>query len=426
MKKCNLPFLLLAFFSACISANQIVINSEEQKYVIKLIERLSIDESKFKKVSREVKDKYSRVVGIKDRYYYKEKSRKDFWFATDKNDKIVALKISWTELSDLKEISNFTNLHILEVNSNKFRNLIGLDNLKKLEILNLVGNDLLVSLEGVKNLTNLKKIEAKTLDKLDTSSLVNLPNLEEFLCDSCTISELAPFKDMKNLRVLKTGVKELNIDYLSNLKNIEFLEIGGLTLKDVTAINSMPKLKHLKIFNASVNIVKLDCKSNSLEYIRFEDIPISKLPNFHSCKSLKDLSITGTDIKIIDSVNDLPELKKLVFARNINLKSIKNLKNLPQLTELKAYNSGINKIETEILPSLEELTLSRTNLIELPPFKNYPRLRRLILNDTKIRSLKGIEAAPYLHWVQTDYEVKKDPENAKLLRELRKNRFKRI
>jgi len=51
-------------------------------------------------------------------------------------------------------------------------------------------------------------------------------------------------------------------------------------------------------------------------------------------------------------------------------------------------------------------------------------LRKLNVVDTKIKSLKGIENAPYLHTVKTDYEVKKDPENAKLLRELRNNRFK--
>jgi hypothetical protein len=274
-------------------------------------------------------------------------------------------------------------------------------------------------------LPELIEIKANTLKNISIMNMKNLPKLESFLCGLCIVDDINPLADFRNLKILKLGMIQKTINPFRSLSKIEFLDINGDNLIDVSAVNSMKELKSLNMRRINIEELKLDRSLINIEKIIIGDSKLKALPDVSGFNNLKELTVYGSDISDVNTVHDMNKLEVLSLVRNLNMKKVTNLKNLPNLKELEMNLSPLEEYETGDLPSLEELNLSKTNITKLSGFENFPNLRRLILNETKVKSLKGIEKAPSLHWVQTDYEVKQDPENIKVLRQLRENRYKR-
>jgi len=426
--KIILVFISLQFIDNT-HAERLVVHDNEQQAMYILLKSLNIKEDVFvsNRVEKDV-EKYKSYFDMGKRYYQQFSNGSEVSVITDTEGYVAKLVVINSRLTNLNLILPFKRTKILKLNSSEEISFLNIERLSKLEELKIVGNGLgfdgVLDFSSIRNLPSLRRISCSGTFDLRVDSMRGLTELENFECELSNLYSLKSFKNFRKLKTLKVRVKSSDLNYLVNLGDLETLEIGGVALKNVNAINSMPKLKHLKISDSSVKEINLDGTTKDLEYVRIVDTPIKDLPSFHLFKQLKNLSITGTEISVADSIYDLPKLERLVLARNLELKTVKSLKNLPKLKELKAYNGGVDEFSTGLLPNLEELTLSKTNITNLPPFHNYPNLRELYLKETKIKSLKGVEVASNLYRVYTDYDVMKAPENAKLLRELRNNRFK--
>jgi len=418
--------LLVVLLSNNTLADRLLVHKDEQVAMDELMKKLGVDENNIS-IGKKKHDinYYSDYFDAGTRYYHKNKGMFGFSVITNDKGHVARLVIRGANIGDISDILAFKQLVILEIISTDIASLDGIEYLKYLVRLEVVDNKQLTNLNGIKNLHDLTEIYVGIRKNVKLSNMKNLPKLREFLCGSCMIDDVSIFSEMKELKVFKAGIKQADINSLSGLKNIEVLEIGGESLVDVSAVNNMPKLKHLKISETSLKELKLNGSTPDLEYFRIVGAPITELPNFRKFKKLKELSIVDTNVSEVSAIHSLPELENLVFSGNKKLKSISNIKNLPKLKYLRATNRVTNDFRSGSLPSLEELDLSSTGLTELSGFENYPNLRRLILNDTKVKSFKGLEKAASLYWVQSDYEVMSIPENVKIIRGLRRNRIKR-
>lgn len=426
----NIKAVLIAIIFLAVEVNchaaRLKVHPDEQAAMDALLNRLNIDEKDIIVGKNELQTNYySDYFDAGVRYFYESDNNFELSVITNKFEHVSRLRISKTNLNDLREVEKFTETVILEITSNDLTNLNGLNKLKKIKNLKILGNKKLIDIGGINNLPNLVEIDAVTLKNISIKGMKNLPKLERFLCDSCLIDDIAPLSHFISLKTLKLGVKQKNINHLRKLSNLETIEVKGSNLVDVTAIENMENLKYLEIEYANIDRLPLSKLNIDLEFIRLGDVPIKTLPNFKGFNKLKSLTITGTEVYEVNTIRNLPNLEVLRFARNNKLTRVSDLNNLPSLKELKIYKGPLEVFITSNLPSLEELYLSETNIARLEGFENYPSLRRLIINDTKITSLKGIERAPMLYSVQADYDVKNDPDNEKILRSLRKNLFKR-
>ena len=426
----NIKAVLIAIIFLAVEVNchaaRLKVHPDEQAAMDALLNRLNIDEKDIIVGENEHQTNYySDYFDAGVRYFYKSDKNIELSVITNKFEHVSRLRISKTNLNDLKEVDKFTETVILEITSNDLTNLNGLNRLKKIKKLKILGNKKLIDIGGINNLPNLVEIDAVTLKNITIKGMKNLPKLERFLCDLCLIDDIAPLSHLISLKILKMGIKQKKIDLLGSLSRLEVLEIEGVNLEDVNAINRLKQIKTFKIMNTNVKEIPLSSELLNLQKIRIGNSPIRKIPGLHKFKNLKHIAIFGSEIGDVDNIHDMGNLEELFLIRNKNMKKVVNIKNLPNLKQLELDNSPLELFETGVLPSLEELKLSKTNLSKLTNFENYPSLRRLIINDTKITSLKGIEQAPMLYSVQADYDVKNDPENEKILRSLRKNIFKR-
>lgn len=417
--------LIVISFSQHLMADEVVIHEDEQAAMDVLLKRIGIPNSNIEIGNRGNKDShFSQYIDIKNRYYHVTNGRSRISIITNQNNRVARLAVSWTSIDDLKEIAKFTDLKLLKINSNKFVDLRGLSALKKLIKIDVSGNKLLTDLGGVRDLPKLLEFDGKTLSSKTIEGMKNLPKLEVFLCEFCNIENIKPLGNFKNLVELNIGTTIKSLEPLKNLTKLEEFKVTGNNLTDVSALNGMISIKSIIIYDSKVEEVPLSNKLKHLEEFTISDSKLKSLPDFSAFKKIKDISIVRSDISTIDSIHDLDELSILTLIGNKKLTSVKGIKNLSNLKEIKIQRTPITSFNIGLLPNLESLDLSGTNITKLEGFSSYPKLRKLFLNNTKVISLEGAEDAPYLFWVQTDRSVSRNKDNSITLLRLSKRRSK--
>ncbi|KAK1349877.1 regulatory subunit of protein phosphatase 1 [Hamiltosporidium tvaerminnensis] len=133
----------------------------------------------------------------------------------------------------------------------------------------------------------------------------------------------------------------------NKIKEMEFLfheNIEDLDLNDneIKNINGLENLPNLKILDLSFNL-------------------ITQISNI-SLTHLRELYLISNDIEKIENLENLPNLIKLDLACN-SIKKLENLINLPLLEELYLGNNYISKVENiEELKNLKVLALQNNSL----------------------------------------------------------------
>lgn len=415
-----LSLLVLSSFSSFSLAERILVHPEEQVAMDALLERLNIPINKIKKHSYEKKQEtYMDAYLIKNRFQYHSDYQGGISVDTNERDRVVNLRVSWTDLCDLNEISQFKYLMFLQLNSNKLENLEGVSNLKKLKKIDVSGHKTLDDIGGLHDLPNLEEVDTDSYPVKSMVGLKNLPKLEKFECDRCELNNISPLGKLKNLKVLTLGSSVKTLAPLKNLKKIEELIVTGNNLVDASAVNGMISIKSIIIHDSLIESLELSKGLVNLEYFRMTDSNLKKLPDFRVFKNMDRISIVRSDITSIDNIYGLKKLTILSLIENKNLTSVSGLKDLPMLKELEIERTPIASLGTGFFPNLDELDISGTNITKLENFSNYPKLSKLFLNKTKVTSLEGAEDAPNLWHIQTDYSLRSG-ENGKILRRLAK------
>lgn len=193
----------------------------------------------------------------------------------------------------------------------------------------------------------------------DISFLSNLTSLQElyFIGDifeyirSGGSSEAIDFSSLSNLLNLKkltlVGAKVKDISALANLQNLEYLFLGDFSrciyssVSDISPLENLVNLKSLyltslvQIRNTEVlsNLINLEVLN--LSYNKIEDISM-----VHNLVNLKELYLSDNALTDISSLNNLTRLERLDLSRN----EITDISSLENLTNLKYINLSENPI----------------------------------------------------------------------------------
>ena len=203
-----------------------------------------------------------------------------------KLQKLEELQIGGTGFSDegMQDIAKLKNLKRLDIfTANQLTNK-GLAELSALENLTYLylGNGTQVSVSGLKSLNNLKRLKNLTLkdihqdntSTMDISGLTELENLTLSLYtrrdvknDSFRNSQdwacLANLTKLDTLQISGMGIEDKGIQYLSNLKNLRFLNIycageSSITDDGIKQLSGLPKLYRLMIKDGHFTDKSLD------------------------------------------------------------------------------------------------------------------------------------------------------------------------
>ena len=261
--------------------------------------------------------------------------------------------LNLTELSaqgDIREISHLTNLKILNLCSNN--NIINSDmrnfDLSELRIFSCC------NITIINHFTNLTILEySNTYIDLDLSGLnLNKLKLNNGIKPN-QITKYNGFSHMTNLTDLTFDYYKINLNNFKKLKKLYC--IAPICDSDISEINPID----LTISNTNIsdishitNLKYLNCQNNS---------EITKINN----PNLQILKLENTNISNLN----LPKLKKLILVSNLNLKNI--------------YAENLTKLHLENTPELTNLD----DFINLEKLNLYGKSAITILKNLKLKNL---------------------------------------
>ncbi|CAN1811650.1 Disease resistance protein L6 [Linum perenne] len=314
---------------------------------------------------------------------------------------LYALPSSLTHLKScycdhLPNVANLTNLLQLRFRDVGIDEILGLGELKLLQLLVIERAPNLVTLDGLENLVLLKElwVEGCTILK-KLPSLATLTRLEFLHVESCPIiSEIHGVGEVwESLSLLDVrGCSSLiGIEALQTLVKLEDLVLIGPELTETvpSSLSMFTKLRKLAISNVSLE--KFPDLSN-LKNLR--DLWINNCSELIEVTGLETLELLELlNMKGCRSIRKLPDLSALIKLATLNIRGC------TQLTELR----GLGRLE-----SLEELSMSGCKLIkELPNLSGLKNLRILdIRKCVQLKEVNGIEELESLQVFDADTRLR--------------------
>lgn len=168
----------------------------------------------------------------------------------------------------------------------------------------------------------------------DFSILSNMKNIEYLNLSDCNIRNIESMPTLDNLKILYLNNNKIdNIDSLLKFKNLEVLCLDNNKIKDIDGISKLKNLKQLYISN------------NNIENL----VELNKL------KNLEIIDVEGLDIKDYDRLNSDIKKKIINYKRDDILKSKRIVSSFDYTSNLKIYVlNKENKDRNYILNNINE------------------------------------------------------------------------
>ncbi|CAG8466579.1 46056_t:CDS:10, partial [Gigaspora margarita] len=286
-----------------------------------------------------------------------------------------------SDISFLDQLPNPEKLKSLQLCANNISNDLTLfARFTNLEDLDLgMGNKLYGSLEPLKNLDNLKKLDIANTD-ID-SGLKYLPkSVEEIYCSSkerseSKVKELSEklgkgdsffLDDNKYVRKI-TAQQALNEKYSDKEKvtEINLSDLKFNTERDLTIVD-FPDLKEIK--NRSDNLIDKIKKVDIINCPKLNKLEVkylwnNKELNVNNCGNLIEVDCSYNQLEKLD-VKSCSKLENLICSSN--RLTVLNLKELTNLKKLDCFNNRLTDVELSQNNQLEEINISsNSDLSEL-------------------------------------------------------------
>ncbi|XAR53693.1 hypothetical protein NMG60_11022343 [Bertholletia excelsa] len=347
------------------------------------------------------------------------------------------------EKVDLK--SNFEQLTVLEISGPSPLNVIPDDffkNMPKLQSINLSALQIaslpsslyelselrwliLRECSSLKTLRSIK--QCKDLMVLDLSGAKLLEHVEDKIFSQNSCLQMLNFSETKIKRfpivnnlpklthLLLHGCTELvRLPFINGIKTLQVLDLSGSTKVEELKDQSLENLSNLMIFDLSGTLVR-NLPSNLGNPFHLSLKECTQLENLAFMESLKALEVLNVSKAPFKS---LPSLSQLSNLRRLSLSCCSHLEDMPD------WNS---------LEKLEELDLSGCTALKTlqgTSFEKLPRLRRLNLSETKIKSLPSLSYLSNLRCLLlkrcTELEVLPHLESMSTLEELNLRGIKQL
>ena len=278
------------------------------------------------------------------------------------------------------------------------------------------------SLEDLRHLAFLEKLEMHSSVTNQFTSLSNLSNLKE-LCIADTaisaqeLSIIGALPSLTNLSIRGCGLS--TTAGLEQAKSLTYLDLSNNAVRDITPLSSLQKLQDVNLSHNAVNdlsslsslstITSLDVSYNNLETLS----PVTSLSGLKKLLAgnnvLKDVNSfqNFTVLEELDlsnnAVTDVTPLSSCVALRELNLSgnTIKDITSLSTLTKLETFNFSNNKVTN--LPqwstdcALVNIDGSYNQLDTLVPLQGLKKLNNVFMDYNKgITSVKALASCPVL------------------------------
>ncbi|MDX1959482.1 MAG: hypothetical protein SFU98_12965 [Leptospiraceae bacterium] len=224
------------------------------------------------------------------------------------------------------------------------KTLLKLPNIKALKIDSLLKMD---NLEVLTELKNLRRLSLGFFELKETEILkaTNLKNLKELIIldtrtKALNLKYLENFKDL-NYLIISGHTK--NIDVVCNLTNLEYLGLNSISKVKLNFVNKLKRLKSLHlVLGGRENLDEIE--ENEIEVL--EIVRVRAFNNFKNVSNFKKLkSLIIEDQIQLKELHFSDEISSLTNFKLINCKTFKSLTGLEKLNglkQLRIYKTEIN------------------------------------------------------------------------------------
>lgn len=246
---------------------------------------------------------------------------------------------------------------------------------------------------------------------IDLTGIEYCINLEDLSLVNQRVTNLNPIKNLTKLKKLELrnnsnkGKAIEDISAISNLKDLEYLNLAQAKIKDTAPLSNLTKLKHLDLLGTKIDTLDFAKNLTNLTYLDASLNYINNISPLENCVNLKTLKLSQNlaqaneqakeKISDISTLSHLTSLEEL-YMDNHNVKDISPLKNLKALTNLTLLNNKIENFEpTFVIPNLIELWTSGNKTGLENKIDNYKKAKEFfnILNKQTLtkEDIKTIE-----------------------------------
>ncbi|KAF5435535.1 hypothetical protein C5S35_10775, partial [Candidatus Methanophagaceae archaeon] len=317
-------------------------------------------------------------------------------YTIDDNKNVIGLTLYRTQITDISELKELTNLTHLYLSSNNITDISVLKELTNLTQLHLRSNNI-TDYSVLKELTNLTRLDLRSNNITDYSRLKELPNLTRLDLRSNKITDISILKELPNLTQLHLSFNNItDISVLKDLTNLTLLDLRNNNITDISVLKDLTNLTLLYLsFNNITDISVL----KELTNLTLLDLSFNKITDISVLKDLTNLTqlhLSSNKITDISVLKDLTNLTQLHLSSN-KITDYSVLKELTNLTLLDLRNNNITDISVlKDLTNLTLLSLSSNKITDISVLKDLTNLTLLSLSSNKITDISVLKELTHL------------------------------
>ena len=205
------------------------------------------------------------------------------------------------------------------------------------------------------------------------------------------------------------GTNITNISALSEMTNLEKLDLSSNEIQDIRALSSLKGLKHLSISDNKINDLHYLHYLSELSYLDLAGNEINDLSPISDLVNLDYLDLARNQLSDISYLDGLTKLIQLDLSYN----QISDISPLAGLKNLKDLDLGSNHLISDIsylaeLTNLDSLQLEDNQITDISALSGLTNLTRLYLYDNQISQIDSLSGMTELNTLNLSYNFISD------------------
>jgi Leucine-rich repeat (LRR) protein len=243
--------------------------------------------------------------------------------------------------------------------------------------------------------------DSTTLAELNTSSLTDFSELDAKLklvtqkqrVDISGIREiisLEPLSELSDLNWLDiSGTSIEDLSPVRNLNKLKVLRANSTLIEDLTALKYNITLEELEVANTTIEDLSVLASLRNLLKLNLNNTQVNRISNLKSCPNLTSLNLGSTRIANVGVLQDLVQLKSLDIS-NTAVRDLGPISNLKDLQSLNISGSAVSNLQAlSGMENLRELYCSNTSISDLTPLKGNRRLSKIYCDHSGIHDAEA-------------------------------------
>lgn len=257
----------------------------------------------------------------------------------------LSIKNTPVSTEELQVIGNLPMLQELVISDCGLSTIAGLENAKKLTLLDLSDNTVR-NIDILGQMTELKDLYLQNNTLLDLSALSTCTSLSKLDISSNAITSLSPICILPNLRWLNAADNSISeITQLGKLTNLTHLSLAKNRLTDVSALASCTNLTELNVSDNRLTDISAVQGLLLLTQFDFSYNEVTELPTWPEGAALVHIDGSHNLLTSLAPLSHLEYLNSVFMDYNEEIESVDDLASCHVLIQVNIYGTKVTNVD---------------------------------------------------------------------------------